>query len=39
LLLIAAFTHTSMVKVIDRLADEDEEIKRLKEAERSKSAC
>jgi hypothetical protein len=35
--LIAAFTNTSMVKVIDRLADE--EVKRLKEAERSKSAC
>jgi hypothetical protein len=35
--LIAALTNTSMVKVIDRLADE--ELKRLKEGERSKSEC
>jgi hypothetical protein len=35
--LIAALTNTSIVKVIDRLADE--ELKRLKEGELSKSEC
>jgi hypothetical protein len=35
--LIAALSNTSMVKVLDRLADE--EVKRLKEAERSKNEC